>query len=181
MRVGLDPHRVGGLFLAVWVGAGLGVPAHAGAPDRIPVRGTFVLVPEESDDVERAIVEGTKGMGLTGVIARGRLRDTNPVYRTIAIDAAPDTVTLVFDGEVTLTAAATGEEMEWRYRGETFRVRTTWESGAVRQLFASADGTRENVTTLDADGVTLRVTTTVRASVLPGPIEYVLVYRRIEG
>jgi len=143
-----------------------------------PVRGTFVLVPEKSDDIDQAIEAGVKDMGMTKSIAKGRLKDTNPLYRTIEIDATADTVRLTFDGKTTLVAPANGEEIEWRYRGEKFKVTTRWEGNSVRQAFKAFDGTRENVTTLDPDGVTLRVVTTVTSSMLPEPVKYVMVYRR---
>lgn len=117
-------------------------------------------------------------MRLTRSIARGRLEGTNPLYRTIEIDAAADTVRFVFDCETTLIAPTTGEEIEWRYNGEKFKVRTRWESGSIRQTFVAFDGIRENVTTLDPDGVTLHIVTTVTSRFLPAPVNYVLVYRR---
>lgn len=141
---------------------------------------TFVLVPDQSDDIAAAIEAAIKKMRFTRWIARGRLKDTNPLYRTIEIDATADTVRFVFDWETTLTAPTTGEEIDWRYNGEKFRVSTRWESGSIRQAFAAFDGTRENLTTLDPDGVTLRVVTTVTSRMLPAPVKYTLVYRREE-
>lgn len=177
---GVATPLVARLLLAALMIAGAGTSS-AFAQEALTVRGTFALDSLASDDIGEAIAEGTKDMGFTGRIARGRLNDTNPLYRTIEIDATADSVKLTFDRSTVLATAATGEETEWMYNGERFKVSTRWESGAVRQTFTSIDGTRENVTTLDPDGSTLRVVTTVTSGILPAPISYTLVYRREEG
>lgn len=186
-RTHTNRRRRGRLAVLLFALLGLGIlsPTPAAAQDApaegLEVKGTFVLVPEESEEIAAAIEAAIKKMRFFKSIARGRLKDTNPLYRIIHIDASADTVRLAFEDETTLIAPTTDEEIEWRYNGEKFRVRTRWDSGAIRQSFAAFDGVRESITTLEPDGVTLRIATTVTSRMLPAPVKYVLVYRRAEG
>src|SRR5690606_41428982 len=99
-RTHTNRRRRGRLAVLLFALLGLGIlsPTPAAAQDApaegLEVKGTFVLVPEESEEIAAAIAAAIKKMRFFKSIARGRLKDTNPHDRTIHIEARRDTVPL---------------------------------------------------------------------------------------
>lgn len=144
------------------------------------LEGTYTYVASASDDIGKAIEQGTAKMNfITRPIARGRLRKTNPVYRTVMIAHTPTEVRVTTDGRAPIVSPADGAPIRWkREDGEELDVSTEWEDGALEQTFEAPDGKRVNVYRLSPDGRTLTMTVTVTSPRLPAPITYDLAYAR---
>jgi hypothetical protein len=157
----------------------LALPLSARAQES-SMRGTFVLSPQQSDNVQHAIEAGVSKMNfITRPIARGRLRRTNPVYQHVAINFTPAQVAVTFDNRHPVESPANGQPIKWtREDGEKFDLSTEWQNGRLVQTFRAEDGTRTNTFTVSPDGHTLTMHTVIRSPRLPQPVEYNLVFTR---
>ncbi len=171
--------------------AAAGSPPHGGAPHTTHARapspqapalaGTFVWDSAASDDVEKAINDGTHHMSfITKPFARKRLRATNVPYRRVVIRTDSTAVSVQTDQRAPLVTPADGTPIQWTRPedGEVLEVRSEWEDGALRESFKAGDGTRVNRYSLDPDGTTMHLHVTITSPRLPGPIQYTMAYRR---
>jgi hypothetical protein len=155
------------------------VPAHAAAQSAA-FTGTFVLAPEASDNIDKAIERSVEKMNfIKRPIARGRLKKTNPAYNTVSIAHTASEMRIATDTDAPIVTPSDGTTVQWkRDDGEVFGVSTEWHSGKLEQTFKAGDGQRVNVYSLSEDGDTLTLDVTVSSPQLPQPVVYRLVYRR---
>jgi len=89
---------------------------------------------------------------------------------------------LAFDrvpGARPVVAVLNGPSIAWeREDGEVYQVAVAAATDGLVQQFTGAKGTRENRFQWSADGQTLRLTVTIRASVLKTPLVYTQTFRR---
>lgn len=129
------------------------------------------------DIIERAVVRAVDGMNfITQPIATGRLRDKNPLVNRIDIDAAGNSVRVVFDRGRTYRGQL-GQWTDHSFDGEQVRVQFRDRDGALVQLFRTDSGSRRNIYRLKSDG-RLQVDITVQSGSLPRDMTYTLLYRR---
>lgn len=142
--------------------------------------GTFVLAPEASDNIDKAIERSVEKMNfIKRPIARGRLKKTNPAYNTLSIAHNASEVRITTNAGAPIVTPADGTQVQWkREDGEVFGVSTGWQNGKLEQTFRAGDGRRVNLYSLSADGDTLTLDVTVSSPQLPQPVVYRLVYRR---
>jgi hypothetical protein len=157
--------------------AGAPVPARA---QNAALDGSYVFVPQGSDDVNAAIEQAVARMSfITRPIARGRLRKTNVPYRTLRISQTPTQVTTIPDSRAPVVSPSNGTVVKWRREdGEMFDVSTSWEGGALRQTFRADDGQRVNLFSLAPDGRTLTMHVTITSPRLNRPVTYALRYMK---
>lgn len=158
-------------------GQGTPVPAVAQSS---AMQGTFAFTAQGSDDVQKAIANGTAKMSfITRPIARSRLKKTNLPYQLLKIELTPTQVFVSRDGRPPIVTPADGKSIKWkREDGETFDVNTVWEQGKLKETFVATDGSRENLFTISPDGQLLTMQVTIRSPRLPAPVVYKLDYRR---
>ena len=142
--------------------------------------GTFVLAPEASDNIDKAIERSVGNMNfIKRPIARGRLKKTNPAYNTLSIAHNTNEMRISTDTGAPIVTPADGTQVQWkREDGEVFGVSTEWQNGKLEQTFRAGDGRRVNLYSLSEDGDTLTLDVTVSSPQLPQPVVYRLVYRR---
>lgn len=142
--------------------------------------GTFVWDSAASDDVRKAINDGTHHMSfITKPFARKRLRATNVPYRRIVIALDSTHLSLQTDQRAPILIPQDGSPIEWtREDGEVLQVSLRWQGDTLHVTFRAGDGTRENRYALAPDGRTMHMHVTITSPRLPGPIEYTLAYRR---
>jgi hypothetical protein len=161
---------------------GMLVPAAqlAGQPQAPTLEGTYVLVPEQSDDIEAAIETGVAQMNfITRSVARGRLKKTNPAYQRIVIGRGPAHIEVVFDEREPLRMPVDGSATKWtREDGEVFDVRADWRGQELVQHYKAEDGERTNTFRIDQTGAALTLEVVVTSGRLPQPVTYSLAYRR---
>ncbi|MFI5365431.1 MAG: hypothetical protein ACHQ4J_07390 [Candidatus Binatia bacterium] len=143
--------------------------------------GTFRLVAEQSDDINRAIEGAVARMSFVmRPFARSRLRTINTPYPRLVIESTADAIVVVADPRAPVRTPANGAPIRWRREdGETFNVSGTWEGPAFQQTFVSGTGHRVNRYIVSPDGQTLTVQVEITGGGLKGPMTYHLVYRRI--
>jgi opacity protein-like surface antigen len=143
------------------------------------IAGTYVYVAERSDDVRKAIEEGTARMNfVTRRVARGRLENTNAAYQRAVIAQTGGNISITFDARKPVVSPASGAAVKWtREDGEVFDVTTTVAGNRLTQRYVAEDGTRENVFTFNDDG-TMTIAVTITSGRIPAPIRYTLAYRK---
>ena len=109
-------------------------------------------------------------------VAAGRLRDKNPLVRSIAINVSGGDARIVFDGSRTYRTAL-GSWRTHRFDGDSVRVQIREHNGALVQLFRTDSGTRRNVYRRLPNGQ-MRLEVTVQANSLERDMTYRLLYRR---
>ncbi len=158
-------------------------PSSAVNAQAAAIEGSYVLVPEESADVRAAVREGTqKANFFVRNFGRGVLERTLEPADTLRIVFDTSGVTITTTGADLLHTPLDGDAIEVQNpAGETERVATYQEDGALRRVFDAGRGTREFLYTLDQDGAGLDVMVEVRSTMFPDPIHYRLRYRRVAG
>lgn len=142
--------------------------------------GSYVLVVEGSDDVNRAIEASIARMSfIVRPIARARLRKTNIPYRRLRIATDDREVSVTADASAPITSPANGAGIKWRREdGEVLDLSTEWEGRSLLQTFGAKDGSRQNRFSLSPDGKTLTMHVTISSPRLAAPLKYALRYRR---
>lgn len=127
--------------------------------------------------IEAAVERAIDGMNfITQPIARGRLRDKNPLVRRIDINLAPPNCRVVFDGSRTYRGQL-GAWTPHTFDGDTIRVQFRHRADSIVQLFRTDSGTRRNVYRLLPNN-RMRLEVTVQADSLPHDMTYRLTYRQ---
>lgn len=149
-----------------------------GGPE--PFAGSYVLVPDHGDDIDKAINEAVDGMNfVTRRVARGRLRRTNRPAARVSIVVDGDEISIQPDDRPPARATGNGPPVEWENGdGEVFEVSIGWEEQVLRQSFIAKDGQRVNAFTLSEDGQILTMQVTVSSPRLPNELTYRLIYER---
>jgi hypothetical protein len=128
--------------------------------------------------VDQAIRQAVSRMAfLQRSFGASRLRQTNPIRRTMRTEVRGGNVTIAYGD-----ARYTTPDGEWRnvrdLQGNPVRVRQSVEGDTIEQTFSSPDGEKRTVYqfTENGDRVTLEVTVT--SDRLPEPLRYTIPYRR---
>lgn len=111
-------------------------------------------------------------------IARRRLRRPNMPSPALELIVGPTTVTVARAGRSRVAAPRDGTPTTWRSRDGTFDVTHVLDGQSLLETINGKKSKSTNRFTLEADGVTLTVRTKIISSQLPGPVEFVMTYRR---
>jgi hypothetical protein len=171
-------HRIGVLLWAgsVWAMSS----ALAANAQQESLQGIFDIDTSSSDDVGSAITRGTAQMNFTiRPLARRLIAKANPPYRQIAISQdGVNAVTRLDEGQP-ITTPLNGNPVRWiREDGQVDSVTGRWAHPTFVLHFQAEDGQRTHRYVLDPGGQTLKLYVELTSSHLPGPIDYMLVYRR---
>ncbi len=128
--------------------------------------------------VDRAIQRAVSRMSFfTRGFGAGRLRETNPIRRTMRTDVTDQRVTIAY-GNLTY-ATLNGR---WRTvrdpQGNQVRLRQTVRGDQIEQIFRSNEGTKLTMYRFSENGDRVTLDITVRSPRLPEPLRYSLAYRR---
>jgi hypothetical protein len=111
-------------------------------------------------------------------IARGKLREKNPVHRRVRAGVRGDEVVVVYDGDRFETPRG-----RWRpvsAGGERVQLRQEVRAGRIHQTFRTPDGEKRIVLGVSEDGRRLELEVELVSPRLPAPLRYRLTYRRAE-
>jgi hypothetical protein len=132
--------------------------------------------------VERAIDEATRQMlPIVSGIAAGRLRDANPLSRTLDIAVDRSEIRVAFDDATFETAPGHPRRMP-QPGNEDVMVEVTQliRGDHLEQVFATREGRRWNSFVPSADGERLELQAVLSSSQLPEPMRYSLPYERAD-
>lgn len=127
--------------------------------------------------VNEAIGRAVADMGfITRGVAADRLREKNPVRRTVETEVQGEHITITY-GDATYetrsgdwqTVTATGEQVE---------LLQTASGNSIFQTFRAPDGEKTTVYRFSPDGERLTLDITLTSPRLPEPLRYSLQYRR---
>ncbi len=154
------------------------------AVDSLPIpAGTYVFVPDESDDIGPMVKEAVHHMffAIRGIAGK-RLRNANKPIDRIIIQYPPDSVYISLrSDEPPVYSLRNGEFMPYtREDGEVVQVKTELSPGVIDQFFHSDDGDKQMLYRLRPDG-TLELSVTVISDKLKEPFKYTWVYRPAEA
>jgi len=166
------------VLLCSTISFGSSAPA---ATPKASLDGTYTLDQANSDNINDVIEKALGTMNvLKRLIARGRLKELNPVYHQVAISSSPDEIRVTVDNQPTLRAPAKGTAVPWvGPDGGKVNASMRLSGGHLVQTFTSADGRRVNDYTLSPDGRTLTMQVKETSPRLSEPISYKQIYRRV--
>jgi len=165
-------------FLALF----LALPVLAAEPSALammPVaapNGAFVL--DRAPDLDKGITAfvAQASSGQRDHIAK-RLKEVDPLYKSVQISSGADAVTLTFDGRAPLVLPLNGQEVAWtREGGEVIRVSARPSMSGLLQTYKAADGERTNEFILLPDG-RLILSVQVHVAGLAKDLNYKVVYK----
>ena len=147
--------------------------------------GTFrwLGTPEETNRVSEAVERGAVQMSrLTRMIARNRLTESTRPFQLITFTRKGEQLTAVRDDDNPIVTPLNGKPVEWtRKDGKKFRVSQIAAVNAITQIFIDdVDNSRQNIFSLTPDGQSLTLTVTLQSSSLRVPVNYSLIYKRVE-
>ena len=145
------------------------------------VQGRYGFVAGESGDVRQAIREATADANFfVRNVGRGVLQRTLTPAEILEIVVNVEGAAITGDHGSLLLSPVDGRTIEVRNaRGERETVHTTWEGDTLVRSFRADKASRTFRYIPDTDGRTLRVEVNVSGSILPRPIRYTLIYRRL--
>ena len=109
--------------------------------------------------------------------AKSRLKDTNPVFATLTVDASGKTISIAGDGEVLALPGKNGEATPWTSpKGKTMKVQQ-WVSGStIKRVFTSDTGVKTMTYVFTPDAKALTIDAKVTSKKLKKPLVYRLHY-----
>jgi hypothetical protein len=141
--------------------------------------GHWLLDPVKSDDIDKAITATVDKVNFViRGFASGRLKNTNPAYKSITIAKQGANTSILIDERKPFVAPSNGSKIAWkREDGAEYDVTLTWTSdNRLEQSFSSKEGSRTNVYT--AEGGSMSLDVKVTSDKLPVPLTYKLAYKR---
>jgi hypothetical protein len=165
----------------LWIfSCALGFAALPAGAQQWPLQGNYAVNVAASDNIETAVVKGTADMNFAiRSLARSRIAKTNPLYEHIQLWRNDTQVIVQFDSRKPIEMPADGHTILWvREDGGKYDVSAKLSATQLVMHFQADDGERTNVFVLEPDGVTLHLNVKLESRRLPGPITYVLSYRR---
>ena len=144
------------------------------------LQGVYTIDAAASDDIEAAITRGTADMNFAiRSLARSRTSKINPRYERVEIQRTDTAISVRYDARPPIEMPADGRSVRWvREDGDTYDVSAQWSATQLVMHFEADNGNRTNTLVLQPDGSTLKFNVKLTSSHLPGPIVYVLTYRR---
>lgn len=149
---------------------------------RVAMSGNYGFVggDRERNEVIAAIGRATDGMNfITGPIARGRLRDRNPVYGSIGLRFTPGFIEVLFDGRSFRSPDSGAQAPGRSVTNEPVQVSQRFDgNGHIVQVITSESGSKRSEFALGSDGATLSMSVTVTSGSLPRQLRYTLTFHR---
>jgi hypothetical protein len=141
--------------------------------------GSFVLdhAPDLDKGIQSFVAQASSGQ--RDHIAK-RLKEVDPLYKSVEISSTTDAVTLAFDGRAPLVLPLNGQEVAWtRESGEVIRVSARPSMSGLLQTYKAADGERTNEFILLPDG-RLILSVQVHVVGLAKDLSYKVVYKAVK-
>ncbi len=157
-------------------------PAESGDSEEL-LTGRFVLAGSQERAearVNEAIGRAVAEMGfITRGVAADRLREKNPVRRTVETEVRGENISITY-GDATY-ATRSGDWQTVTATGEQVELLQTASGNSIFQTFRAPDGEKTTVYRFSPDGERLTLDITLTSPRLPEPLRYSLQYRRAGG
>lgn len=129
--------------------------------------------------IEKGIEGAVEDMSfITRPIARGRLKDSNQVFKTITFDVNGSKIGIK-QGDRPMITMEDGKPTRWeRSDGEVFTVTHKKDEHAITQVFKAEDGVKTLTYVFSKDLSKMSVSIELKSPKLGGPMKYTLQYER---
>lgn len=123
--------------------------------------------------IQAAIDDTVKDMNfIKRPVARGRLKDGNPAYKTIKITSSAQEIVVQLDTRAPIKMPTDGKAVAWtREDGQKFMISAKIEGNKLVQTFKNEEVDRTNTYTLAADRK-LTLSVHLKSTKLPKPLTY---------
>ena len=140
----------------------------------------FVGGDAEKKAVEEAIEKVVQEMlFIKRPIARGRLKDRNGVASSWQFATAGGQIKSTAEGIMTWSSPDDGKPADVKTStGDDAKLTQKFVDNKLLQTFTTKEGKREDIFTLAADGVTLKMEVILTSTQLPMPLKYTLTYKK---
>ena len=165
------------LIFSIFVILSLTLVSIAQAAD---IQGTFLLVPQKSDNVVQKVESTVARMNLfIRAFARDKIAKVARVHKKVSIALADKEISIVADDYALPPAPTDGSILMYHNReGDVLRLRTRLDGNRLEQTFLSDKGSRTNVCELSQDGNTLQMRVVIKSDYFDEPMKYTLVYSK---
>jgi len=142
------------------------------------IQGTFLLVPQKSDNVVQKVDATVARMNLfIRPFARDKITKVAKVHKRVSIALAGNEISIVADDHALPPAPTDGSILMYHNpEGDVLRLRTRLDGNKLEQTFLSDKGSRTNVCELSQDGNTLQMCVVIKSDYFDEPMKYTLVY-----
>ena len=163
------------LIFSIFVILSLTLVSIAQAAD---IQGTFLLVPQKSDNVVQKVESTVARMNLfIRAFARDKITKAARVHERVSIALAGKEISIVVDDNALPPAPTDGSLLIYHNReGDVLRLRTRLDGNKLEQTFLSDKGSRTNVCELSQDGNILQMRVVIKSDYFDEPMKYTLVY-----
>lgn len=175
---------IGGIGVFAWGGAAPAAEAATTEVDASRFESSYAFAggAKQEAALAAAIEALTGDMNvLIAGMARKRLTAANPVIRRIGFSLGGDPLLSSYIGGRLVESPASGAQVSWvDQNGDAVRVSQRWDGRTLVQRMSDSRGERTNTYRFTADGARMSMRVRLQSSMLPGPLEYRLDYRRVE-
>jgi hypothetical protein len=144
----------------------------------VDIQGTFVLVPQKSDDVVQKVESTVSRMNLfIRAFAKEKIIKVAKAHKIVSIAVEGNEISIVADDHALPSAPTDGSILTYNNReGDVLRLRTRLDGNKLEQTFLGDKGSRTNICELSEDGNTLEMRVVIKSDYFDEPMKYKLVY-----
>ena len=138
---------------------------------------------ESVDALRKKIDKGIEGAVedmsfITRPIARGRLEDSNKIFKTMTFDISGNSIGIK-QGDRSMITMKDGKPTKWtREDGDTFTVTRKKDEHSITQVFKAEDGVKTLTYVFSKDLSKMSVSIELKSPKLGAPMKYTLQYAR---
>ena len=142
------------------------------------IQGTFLLVPQESDNVVQKVESTVSSMNMfVQSIARTKVSKAARASKKVSISLYGNKISIVADDNVLPATPIDGTTIHYHNRdGDTMGLRMYMHDNTLEQTFVNEKGSRTNFCELSPDGNRLEMHVIIKSDYFEEPMKYKLVY-----
>ena len=142
------------------------------------IQGTFLLVPQQSDNVAQKVESTIAQMNLfVRSFARNKISKAARANEKISITLSGNGISILADDNLLPVTPTDGTTLTYQNReGDVLGLRARMQGNKLEQTFITDKGSRTNVCEISNDGNTLEMRVIIRSDYFDNPMTYKLVY-----
>jgi hypothetical protein len=144
------------------------------------IQGTFLLVPQQSDNVAQKVESTVSNMNLfIRSFARNKISKAARANQKVSIALSDNGISILADDNLLPVTPTDGTTLTYRNReGDILGLRTRMNGNKLEQTFITDKGSRTNVCELSDDGNILEMRVVIKSEYFDKPMTYKLVYHK---
>jgi hypothetical protein len=144
------------------------------------IEGTFLLVPQKSDNVVQVVESTVSKMNLfVRSYARKKVSKAAIANKKISIASSGNCISILADDHTLPTTPIDGTRTKYRnHDGDMLDIQMRLYGDTLEQTFITANGSRTNLCELSQDGKVLYMHVVIRSDYFEEPMTYNLVYHK---